>query len=365
MSYRLFSGVSVNKRNVNPVIAEIPKTSTLIRLTKLQAVDPTGIFIRNIDQNSVGKIRAVQNGLAGIWIGIPYGDTEILFEVQNPLEPFTLEFIPGYYLWDYNLEVFVSFPNPRFDALRDKWGLNEEQISTLPNQILEILMVLDSSKSADTRNMIASIERTAEIANRADQTSTTVAADLIAAKDEMVQNREFSLVAASFSRIGSYYVAEVAHDLTGSKPQLSLIDNEGDEQGFSQLIANGIDKAKVELTVNQFENGSFPLTLTIQGKESPAGMVAGAWKLKPLSDRYYRLLNGNVDRSMNASDVENAALLTQIVEAFMAGASQLVYWKNLSGQTGYIDNGSLGNGPTAVSMADYDLFKGLPDSVLL
>lgn len=362
--YSLLCRIQVTQRNVNPVIHNVSKTSVMIRLTKTQAVDSTGIFTRNIDRGYTGQIRPIQNGIPGTWKNVSYGDTEILFQVLDPNFPYSLEFIPGYYLWDYTLEVHVSSPNPRFNKLMDSWGLTNEQINVLPNQLLEILMVLDPSKSADTRNIVRQLEANslATAANTGAIQQTQ--AELVLATDEMVQNREYSVAQTDFTQVGDAYVALVTHDLTGAVPQMSLIDAEKEEQGFSQLIASGIDKIKVELSATQYANSSFPFVLTVQGKKSAASM-AGTWKAKPLSDRFYRLLNGTIDRSADGSTVENAALLTQITEAFMSGTSQLIFWKNSDGQVGTIDNGSLGNAPIALPLVEYEAAKALADSVML
>lgn len=361
--YSLFRRIQVTRRNVNPVIHNVSKTSVMIRLTKTQTVDSTGVFTRNIDRGYTGQIRPTQNGIPGTWRNVSYGDTEILFQVLDPNSPYSLEFIPGYYLWDYTLEVHVSSPNPRFNKLLDSWGLTSEQINVLPNQILEILMVLDPSKSADTRNIVRQLEANslATAANTGAIQQTQ--AELVLATDEMVQNREYSVAKTDFFPVGDAYVALVTHDLTGAVPQMSLIDAEKEEQGFSQLIASGIDEIKVELSLTQYANSSFPFVLTVQGKKGAAAMVGTVIPGSPYRVRYNAAVNnGVVERSQDGLAWEPIQETNSIQSAYLApdGNIHVKYW-NDSYQYGPVFGGTW----LASNEGNYSSLSGMQGAIAL
>lgn len=355
--YSLHSSINVSKRNINPVFLNVPNSSVLIRLEKEQQLDNTGIFERSIDRGSQGKVRYSQNGILGQWISCPYGDTEILFSPPNPTLPIDIYFLPGYNAWSYTISILIPTPNPVFEVLTDKWGLDAGVLQTLPIQLLDLLLMINPSKSADTRNMIASIEAAQSIAaaaevkaSAADTKAETANTTLISVQSEMVEQRDFEVVAASFVLVGDKMVATVTHDLLGSKPQMSLVDGQGDEQGFSQLIAPTADTCKIELTQNQFDNAEFPLTLSIQGKNGSAVVVSSFLK-SPTMAYHWRVLNGELQNSQDGVTALNASFAQGIVKAAIGG-NGLLYIQNANGYFGLNDN-DLAAGFVAASEGDY------------
>lgn len=251
--------------------------------------------------------------------------------------------------------------------------------------------------SADTRNLIQSIETTSATiaADKAaqDATNATNAAAIAAAQaaadtansgvaavntvaaqitDEMVINEPFTIPVTAFVRqnSGLYHAVLDLLKLDGSKGiQLSLIDNDGDEQGFSQLIAkyNGnSQKVAIELTENQKNDGSYPLTLLCQGQRLMSA-TAPVTNFKQLGNRahYYQLVNGTIDHSVDGATITDSMVMLNVVSAYMLTGNGRVYVALNDGTYFYIDGTQPLLPATETTLGMFDSTVSFPDRVAL
>lgn len=242
--------------------------------------------------------------------------------------------------------------------------------------------------SADTRSLIQSIEaNSATIAAdkvAQDATNTSNAAAIAAAQlaadtansgvaavntmatqisDEMVVNEPFDVSVTAFvlQASGLYHAILDLVKIDGSKGvQMSLTDNEGDEQGFSQLIAKysgNAQKVAVELTANQKNDSSYPLALLCQGRKL-AAMVG----IPPVAPTRTALLNeftaSLVNQTLSIFNPSGAAIILSnpdILGAYYRGGDR-IYYSAVGGIYGYIAY-PYESGPewVIVGQADYQL----------
>lgn len=293
MTYSLISTLNVSANNGKQLIQGLNKTSLLIEINGEQTFQNGDLLERVVKSGRVFGCRWIQGQLKGQLQPLEYGQHEILLDVPNPLLAFDLEVVPNRYQFNYQVKVYTKTFNPRFDVLAEKLGISVNTLQFFPEQTLLFLEGLNLMAGSDTRKLQADLQAIANAANAADakavaadakassaQTkATTVEGELISAKAEMVQSREFELTQASFvlgtNEFGPCYIATVTHDLMGGTVQMSLLDADGDAQGYSQLIANKPgqpDKAMVELSTAQYMENSFPLNFVLQGQVG-AGVV--------------------------------------------------------------------------------------------
>ena len=371
MSYQLIATKNVTKNNGPQRIAVVDATELLLKLTTVNSFVSGYEVERSFNSGKQFRLRWLQANLSGKLIPLEYGEHEILFDVPFALLPYEIEILPNYLTFTYTVEIFKAIYNPRFDALAEKLGITVELLRNIPQQTLLILEGLNLMASSDTRQLIATIEQqalealiTREMTDAINVQNTATVATLAAVKSELLTQEEYELVSASFVFRNGFMVANVDHGLSGGKVQMSLMDAQGDVQGFSQLIATSPTKATVELTVSQHADNSYPLTFLLQGKKGNA-VALGSFIRQPVSDRYYRLANGMIDSSTDGVTVENAGLANNVVSAFLTNDSQFVYILLTNGAFVKIDNGNLGAGLLATGTVEYDAEFAKTDKVTL
>lgn len=363
--FELKKSLNVSQDNGIQLIQGLTNPDLLIEITGNETFSSGFLVERSTKKGRVFGVRWVQDSVKGQVIGIEYGSSEILLDIPDFLSGFDLEIIPNPYQFKYQVKLSERVFNPAFDVLAEKLGIPLEMIRFIPQQTLQILASINLMANTDVLGLAKAMEefKTAQLAQSASiQSQGVTLADI---KATSVVEKEFSIPKAAFVLEGTLYKALVIHDLANMLPDVTIIDASKQTQ-LVQVDSYELNSFKLVQTSAQWEGNDFPFTVKVQGSMGDAIPVSsGSWKKQATSDRYYRLMNGVVDRSADGVNVENPSLLSQITEAFMAGASELVYWKNSGGQTGYIDNGSLGNGPVSVSSADFDMFKNSPDSIVL
>lgn len=260
-----------------------------------------------------------QSGKVGSKVWIPYGESEILFDIPSPLAPFNLRIYPSRLQFNYSVRIYTRVYNPVYDSLSESLGIDASLLRSIPQSTLQILTGINLMASADTRQLLKNITDAATAASQAQTTATqadekalaadakatalqsgltVVEGELISTKAEMVHQSEFKIESADFilrsNEYGPCMIASVTHDLLGGPVQMSLTDKSGDEQGFSQLVGNiegwpGV--AKIELTIDQHSSADYPLTFLLQGKKS-AIPVGSAIKSAASAFFNYFLENG-------------------------------------------------------------------------
>jgi hypothetical protein len=250
--------------------------------------------------------------------------------------------------------------------------------------------------SADTRNLIQQTEANAAtiLANKIAQDAANesnallVAAAQLAAdtanssveavqatttelSGEMVINEAFTLPLNAFTlqASGLYHAILDLIKVDGSKGvQMSLIDNDGDEQGFSQLMANyggDTQKVAVELTANQKNDSSYPLALLCQGRKLAAMVAASVFKQLGNSTHWYKLSAGKLDYSFDGATVSNTIWESGVVSAFMLTSESSLYFALDNGQYYFFDSA---NGPASwitTNQSVFDSKSNLSDRIAL
>ena len=301
--FELKNSLDVSNTNQTQLIEGLTSSDLLIEILGNSTFRGGDLIQPSFKNGNQFGVTWQQDGKTGSKTWIPYGESEILLDVPNPLQPFTLAIYPSRLQFNYSVRIYTRVYNPVYDSLSESLGIDQSLITRLPQQTLLLLQGIDLMKGADTREFLAKIEAANALANAAQssasdanqaalaadakataaQTSVTVVeGELVSTKQEMVHQSEFELASSAFelgsNEYGPCMIATVTHALLGGSVQMSLTDKSGDEQGFSQLIGNidgQPDKAKVELTMTQHAEADFPLTFLLQGKKSTSTVVSG------------------------------------------------------------------------------------------
>ena len=242
-----------------------------------------------IDAPSSGSKRRILIGrISPIFQGIP---DSISYKVYSGSELFLLPEIGLYSLRFISSGTMKSGSVRFFEKIGQLSNTELREVQSLLGMVLEMA-------SADTRNLIQSIEATSATiaADKAAQDATNAAnAAAIAAaqaaantansgveavntiatqiSETMVINETFAVPMNAFivQASGLYHAVLDLIKVDGTKGvQLSLTDADGDEQGFSQLISpylGDVQKACVELTASQLTGNSYPLSFLCQGNK--------------------------------------------------------------------------------------------------
>ena len=290
--------LNVSANNSSQLIEGITNPDILIEISNNETVQNGFLVQRLVNSGKVFKIRWIQAGISGNLIAVPYGIHEILLDIPSPLNPFNLEIIPGRFQFKYSVKISIRVFNPIYSSLAGKLGIPLELLNRIPQQTLQILSGIDLMASADTRNLIQSIEATgaailadknAQNAINASNTAAIVAVQTTASltnsgiaaintataqiSSEMIINESFQVPSTAFTlqSSGLYHAVLDLIKIDGSNGvQLSLTDNGGDEQGFSQLMikyGENTQKVAIEFTASQKNDSSYPLSLLCQGRK--------------------------------------------------------------------------------------------------
>jgi hypothetical protein len=285
--------------------------------------------------------------------------------------------------FEYSVEIFTRTFNPIYAELVTRFGIPLSLLQKMPEQTLQILEGLYNVPQSDTRqarlDAIAAKEAAQAAQLAADSANTAVTtlgstvstidgkvsateAELISVSQEMIINEEFQLVQASFVLENGFYVADVTHTLSGSRPDMTLVDSIGDEQGQAQMIVKSPTVVRVELDPSQWADNSYPMFLTLQGKKSAPILAQGQWEPIPGGTRDFRVLNGNLESTDDMGVTVNL-MADSIIEAFISVADSQVWAKNESNEYPTFDqNGAYLAAGTEVA---YVTRKALPDSIIL
>ena len=290
--------LNVSANNNSQLIEGITNPDILIDISNNETVQNGFLVQRLVNSGKVFKIRWIQAGISGNLTAVPYGIQELLLDIPFPLNPFNLEIIPGRFQFKYSIKISVRVFNPIYSSLAAKLGIPLELLNRIPQQTLQILSGIDLMASADTRNLIQSIEATGA-AIAADKTTQNAinssnAAGIAAAQatassansgiaaintataqisSEMVINESFQVSTTAFTLqpSGFYHAVLNLIKIDGvNGVQMSLTDSGGDEQGFSQLMIKydgNAQKVAIEFTASQKNDSSYPLTLLAQGRK--------------------------------------------------------------------------------------------------
>lgn len=324
-------------------------TSRLLRVD----VSPTGSRRKIL----IGKIIPIYQGFSDSISYKIYSESQLILLPEIGM--YSLRFISS---------GVMKFGNVRFF----------EKIGQLSNtelrNVQSLLGMVAEMASADTRNLIQSIEATSATiaADKAAQEiiNSTNAASIAAAQtvateitEQMVINETFSLPQTAFivQASGLYHAVMSLVKVDGSKGvQLSLTDADGDDQGFSQLISpymGDTQKATVELTANQLADNAFPLSFLCQGRKLSA--VGGTPTTPPsqgtaLQGGFVARLVGNVLTITNPMGVVITTSNADIASAYFNGGDR-IYYLTTDGGHGYVMYPYEG-GPqwSNTTQADYD-----------
>jgi hypothetical protein len=380
--FQLNSSLNVSANNGKQTLLNIASSDVLVVLNSAQTFQGGDLIERNFKSGNTFSIRWMQGTLKGKLIPLSYGETEILFDVPNLLQSFDLELIPSRLQFEYSVEIFTRIFNPVYAELTERFDIPLQLLQKMPEQTLQILKGLFNVPQSDTRQarldaiaakeLAQAAQLTADSANTAVTTlGTTVStidgkvsateAELISVSQEMIINEEFQLVQTSFILENGFYVADVTHTLSGSRPDMTLVDSIGDEQGQAQMIVKSPTVVRVELDPSQWADNTYPMFLTLQGKKSTP-VVAQGWVALPGANRSFRISNGNLENSTDQG-VNVNLMGTDIVEAFVSVMESQVWAKNQSNE--YLIFGSNGAYLAAGSEVAYAAKKVLPDSISL
>lgn len=377
MTFNLKTTLNVSANNSIQLIQGLTKINLLIEIFGNDTFASGSRIERSFKKGYVFRLRWLQNGLRGSLVSASYGTEDFIFNVPNPLEPFDIEVIPNRYQFTYVVKVFEKVFNPSYANLTEKLGIPLSLLESFPESTLLALQGINLMANTDTRTTLAAIEAAALKADQAltvgqgAQTKADLTANsLVEAKTEMVLDRRFELSQAMFTLENGFMVADVTHDLTAGQPQMSLTDAQGDEQGFAQLIAKSPSVARVELSMSQYNDNSYPLTFLCQGSKGTAIVASvGQWVALGTSGRSVQLSNGNLIASQignlnpdfNAFRDTVGGALTGILEGFVRADG--VYGVKTS--TGYyygVVNTWIAAG---WNEADYNTDKTQPGSIIL
>lgn len=397
--FNLVSTLNISASNAIQTITGLNCSSLMISLSARETFSSGFQIERKYLSGNVFRIRWVQGERKGVSIPLAYEDREIFFDIHSPDEPFDLELIPGRLQFEYTLKVYEKELSQAAIDFANALQVPIQLLNGLSPQLIQLLIGIDNMPSADTRNLIQSIEANSATiaADKAAQeaTNATNAAAIAAAQaaadmansgvadvntvatqisDEMVINEPFSLPVTAFvlQASGLYHAVLDLIKVDGSKGvQMSLTDNEGDEQGFSQLIAKysgNVQKVAVELTENQKNDSSYPLALLCQGRKL-AAVVGGSpvANFKQLGTRphWYRFAGETVDHSVDGATIATPMVGLNVVSAYMLTNLGLVYLATNDGNHYYFD----GTVPTStwnwITQNVFDSTVGFPDRVAL
>ena len=183
--------------------------------------------------------------------------------------------------------------------------------SNIPSTLLQTIAMTQS----DTRELVIALEalQASNATTQATLTATqatvdTVNATLGTVQGFMTQPEQFTIQKDRFDLIGGVRVQTVTHGFSVGQYQMTLIDNTGDIQGFAQLIATSSTVATVELSITQWNDNSYPLTLLIHGRKPiPAtvrtGITIGAGGA-------FSLLNGSLAQLVSGVWIERLTNVT-------------------------------------------------------
>lgn len=330
MTYALFSELNVTANNGKQLITGLNKTSLLIELNTAQTFQNGDLIERAYRSGRRFGVRWIQGNVKGFLNPLEYGQNEILLDVSNPLELFDVEIVPDRYQFEYNIKIYIKQFNPRFLFLAERLGITLEVLQAFPEQTLLFLEGFIPMANTDTRTTNAKLEALDAKAEQALQTGQTAqttaqstADSLTQAKTEMVLNREFELTSAMFALENGFRVADVTHDLTGSKPDMSLTDAQGDDQGFAQLISKSPTVVRVELSPTQWTDNSYPMFLTLQGLKGSA--TVGAFKLMTGTLTSFNKASGVLSRYVDG--VGATAMASNVEWAFIEPVYKTVAYK--------------------------------------
>ena len=350
--------LNVSANNSSQLIEGITNPDILIEISNNETVQNGFLVQRLVNSGKVFKIRWIQAGISGNLTAVPYGIHEILLDIPSPLNPFNLEIIPGRFQFKYSVKISIRVFNPIYSSLAAKLGIPLELLNRIPQQVLQILSGIDLMKSADTRNLIQSIEaneeaitadRLAQNAINASNTAAIVAVQATASlansgiaaintataqiSSEMIINESFQVLSTAFTLkpSGLYHAVLDLIKINGSDGvQLSLTDGGGDEQGFSQLMikyGENMQKVAIELTASQKTDSSYPLTLLCQGRKLIVPIVT-----PPVVSSGVALQNGFIARLSsqlltitNSSGVVVAESDPDIIAAYFRASDDRIY----------------------------------------
>jgi hypothetical protein len=285
--------------------------------------------------------------------------------------------------FEYSVEVFTRIFNPIYAELTERLGIPLTLLQKMPEQTLQILLGLHTMPSSDTRNVLSAIEQQGQTITAQGNTITSqqalldaanlklgsVETELVTVKTESLIQEEFTLNQTDFTlNNGRWTAFKMLAELNGTKAvQMSCIDADGDEQGFSQLMhpyAGDVQKVAVELSATQYAENAYPLSFLVQGnrKVSSGTAAVGMWEPIPGGSRDFRILNGNLENTTDMGVTVNL-MGTDIVEAFICVAESKIYAKNQLGE--YMSFESNGAYSTGEEQNDYLTRKAFPDSISL
>lgn len=317
-------------------------------------------------------------------VKMTFGSTRL--NLSPPNFPYRVKFVPRRGLQYYNLVLSVGsslsvnsvdtlYLNDSEKTLLSDFGLNQDISALSPQNATLLLFLLKSLKETEMRNstdiltfvgkldaVIRQSEQTETALENQDVLLTSVISKAVVVKDFVVQKAAFVLGADNL------WACDVVHDMRSMSPIAAVYDNGTDGLGrdlqLVQVTSKDENRSTIRMTTDQYNDADFPFHCKFSDR-SQIALTSGSWKLIPTGDKYFRLLNGFVDRSADGINVEVPELLSTIVEAFMIPVGQNVIWKNQGGQTGYIQNGNLGAGPSLLSQQDYESFKSQAGTVAL
>lgn len=171
--------------------------------------------------------------------------------------------------------------------------------------------------STDIRDTILRLE---SIEVQSNETYTQVQAqDIVITSTvaEMVIERVITVQKAAFTLLNGFWVATIDHLLNNSAPGVAVYDNDGDLQ-LVQYIASNPNSGRLEMSLQQYDDSSFPFKVSVQGKSVASVPSVGMnGYAVPTVGRKYRLTE--LDQG---GKIQSAVIGTEVWED-MAGADNI------------------------------------------
>jgi hypothetical protein len=227
--------------------------------------------------------------------------------------------------------------------------------NTISPETQEVIIAMANTDIRSFKKMFADLS--AQVTDQGLELATT-GAKVVSMEATMVIENTFTVLKAAFVAAGEFWVYDLVHDMNSLTPDVAIYDTDpatgkAADLQLIQTIGLTPNSFRIELNADEYAGNNFPLVVNVQAKNTPVSAI-GQWKLIPTGDRYWRLLDGKLDRSADGQTVENAAFVVDVTAAVMSPTQQRIYLKKLDGTIAYVDNGNLGAGLTAQALAEYD-----------
>ena len=224
-------------------------------------------------------------------------------------------------------------------------SLRTPQSGSILTEIKTLIEQLSTMASTDIRTMLQNLETIGiqTTSNAADLAAQSVT--LADVKATAVVEKNFTIAKAAFLLEGNVYRAPIAHMMKSRSPGVTIYDADGDLQ-LAEFIAIDADNAKLELSVGQYADNAFPLTVNVQARMVSASTRGG---VDIGGGVIFSLMDGVLARFENGGWMNYANSVT----AAKYSNNRVVYLVNGNESAPMISQSSNGYGPEAGNAQDW------------